>query len=615
MKMRLSVKLISLFLFFGLVPLLVVSMLINNQASQALRQKSFDQLESMRQIRKAQVESYFRERLGDVAVLAESVAAADVLRLARRVALEAEESGGGGLKIGDQAWQATVQGPLVTWLEKYKKMYGYYDLIMIDGDGHVVFTVMREPDLGENVLQGSLQGSGLARLFAKIKIGVALEDFAPYAPSNNQQTAFVGAPVRRDGELLGVIALQLSIEEIDAIMEERAGMGETGETYLVGNLDGASSYRSNRTAKAGRIGQAKSDAFIERALVGESGSASKIGSTGLPELVSFAPVSVPGLNWAVIATISTAEAFAAMDVLNQSILLAGMVCAVIVALVGWFFSRSVSRPLQQVIGAISSSSVQMAASITEQERIASQQAASVNETNTTMEELGASARQSAEQAEAAANGAEKALELSQFGMSRVEETLSNMENTKDKVAAIAQEILLLSEKTGQIREITGLVSDFANETKMLAMNAAVEAVRAGEHGKGFAVLAVETRKLADESKRSAGRINALVADIQKATDKTVMATEEGNKTVDAGMAISRNTAETFHEVEQSMRGSSQGTQQISLNVRQQSVAIRQVVEAMKSINSGSRESVSGMSQVKEGIRALNDAAQTLRAMV
>ncbi|MEO5340867.1 MAG: methyl-accepting chemotaxis protein [Magnetococcus sp. MYC-9] len=190
-----------------------------------------------------------------------------------------------------------------------------------------------------------------------------------------------------------------------------------------------------------------------------------------------------------------------------------------------------------------------------------------------------------------------------------------MERAKSKVEAIAQQILLLSEKTGQIRDIANLVSDFANETKMLAMNAAVEAVRAGEHGKGFAVLAMETRKLADESKRSAGKINALVSEVQKANNSTVMATEEGSKTVDEGMLISQNTAETFREVAQSMGAASQGAQQISLNVRQQSVAIRQVVEAMKSVNAGARESVSGMAQVKEGIRTLNDAAQTLQRMV
>ena len=299
---------------------------------------------------------------------------------------------------------------------------------------------------------------------------------------------------------------------------------------------------------------------------------------------------------------------------DQTILLTLALLIVCVAL-SWFFFRSVRLPLSSVVNALSTASTQMAASINQQERIATQQAASITETTTTMEELGASSRQSAEQAELAATGAQQALDLAQEGAVRVEETVQSMVTAKQKVGLIAERILLLSEQTGQIRSITDLVSDFANETRMLAMNAAVEAVRAGEHGKGFSVLAMETRKLADESKRSASRINSLIGEIQKATDSTVMATEEGSHSMEKGMLASRNTTETFHEVAQSIGHASQGAQQISLNVRQQSVAIRQVTEAVQSINTGAREAATGMAQVKLGIQTLNNAAQTLKRMI
>ncbi|MEO5362479.1 MAG: methyl-accepting chemotaxis protein [Magnetococcus sp. DMHC-8] len=612
MKMRLSVKLISLFLLFGLVPLLVVSVLLNRHAGEALRAKSYAMLDAVRESHKQQVEKYFRERLDDVTVLAETVAVAETLKSTRRIDQDFLKS---GRKIGSPEWLTAVQTPLTHFLETFRKQYGYYDLMLIDAEGKVVFSVARESDLGEDLLHGALQGSGLARLFAKAKGGSVLEDYAPYAPSKGAHAAFVGAPIKRNGEWLGVVVLQLSAEALDTITQDRTGMGQTGESYLVGKTGDLISYRSNRVTVQGRVGQPKSDAFIEKAVAGVAGSGLRSGAGGVPVLSSHGPITIPGLQWAVVSVVAEAEAFASVEALNLAVLGVGAVCAVVVLVVGWFFARSLSHPLQQVINVISSSSAQMAASLTEQERVAAQQAASVNETNTTMEELGASARQSAEQAEVAANSADKALELSQFGMSRVEETMASMDKAKTKVEAIAQQILLLSEKTGQIRDIANLVSDFANETKMLAMNAAVEAVRAGEHGKGFAVLAMETRKLADESKRSAGKINALVAEVQRANNSTVMATEEGSKTVDEGMTISQNTAETFREVAQSMGTASQGAQQISLNIRQQSVAIRQVVEAMKSVNAGARESLAGMSQVKEGIRTLNEAAQTLQKMV
>ncbi len=281
----------------------------------------------------------------------------------------------------------------------------------------------------------------------------------------------------------------------------------------------------------------------------------------------------------------------------------------------WFYARTISQSLSSVIENLTTSVTAISTSIDQQKRIVSQQAASVNQTNITMEELGASAKQSAEQASAVAEGTRNTLTLAQQGIARVDETLNSMDGTKKRVEDIAKQILVLSEQTGQIRAITDMVSDFANETKMLAMNAAVEAVRAGEHGKGFSVLAVETRKLADESKRSAGRINDLVAEIQKATNSTVMATEEGSKTVDQGVAITRDTAQTFQGVTDSVESVSRNAQQISLNVRQQSEAVSQVVESMKTLNNGARETNTGIAQVKEGITVLQKAAQTLREMV
>src|SRR6185295_5640534 len=95
-----------------------------------------------------------------------------------------------------------------------------------------------------------------------------------------------------------------------------------------------------------------------------------------------------------------------------------------------------------------------------------------------------------------------------------QKTIDGMSDLKDKVTAIAAQILKLSEQTSQIGGITDLVSDLASQTNMLALNAAVEAARAGEHGKGFAVVSAEIRKLADQSRKAAERINTLVADVQ-----------------------------------------------------------------------------------------------------
>ncbi|WP_448572239.1 HAMP domain-containing methyl-accepting chemotaxis protein [Trichothermofontia sp.] len=283
--------------------------------------------------------------------------------------------------------------------------------------------------------------------------------------------------------------------------------------------------------------------------------------------------------------------------------------------IGTLVIQRASRQMNAAATLIASSTTQIASSIEEQERSSSHQAASVNQTTTTMDELGASSRQSAEQAEAAASAAQQALALADNGNRAVDRTIQGMATLKTKVSAIAEQILRLSEQTGQIGSISGLVSDIANQTNMLALNAAVEAVRAGEHGKGFSVVATEIRKLADESKKSAERISALVNDIQNAINATVMATDEGTKTVDEGVQIAQETSAAFAGVATAVNNVVLNNQQISLNIKQQAIAIQQVVDAMNSLNIAAQETTGGISQIRIGTQRLNEAAQNLQAII
>lgn len=280
-----------------------------------------------------------------------------------------------------------------------------------------------------------------------------------------------------------------------------------------------------------------------------------------------------------------------------------------------FIAKRIVQPINQVASTIASSSTEISATVAQQERIASQQAASVNETTTTMDQLNSSSRQSAHQAEMADQGAQQALHLAQHGTEAVSQTLQGMTELKIKVEAIADQILRLSEQTNQIGNINNLVSDLANQTNMLALNAAVEAVRAGEHGKGFAVVAGEIRKLADQSKKSAEKINSLVRDIQTAINTTVLVTDEGTKTVEAGALLAQTTASAFTGVADAINQVVVNSRQISLNANQQAIAIQQVVEAMNALNFAARETAAGISQTRDSTLQLQTAAQSLKAIV
>jgi methyl-accepting chemotaxis protein len=335
---KIKPKLISLFLLIGLLPILIVGWYSQQKADEALMTKSFSQLEAVRDIKKAQlndyfhsvtnnvdilertvtsildearhkmeavssikksqIETYFGERYGDINVLASNGQVIKAL---------SDFSKNSNAKSGE--WKS-LNKKYNPWFSQYVKGYGYYDLFLISSDGKVVYTEAKESDLSENLMTGSLKNSGLGKLFVQAMKKSSIVDFEPYAPSNGDYSSFIGAPVIKNGKTIGVIALQMPTEAINAIVQQRDGMGVSGENYLVGELNGDTSYRSNRVVKKGNIGSKKQGSLIEKALSGKTGSANKLGSTGVLETITYTPLVIDGLNWALMGSVSTEELLA-----------------------------------------------------------------------------------------------------------------------------------------------------------------------------------------------------------------------------------------------------------------------------------------------------------------
>ena len=302
------------------------------------------------------------------------------------------------------------------------------------------------------------------------------------------------------------------------------------------------------------------------------------------------------------------------EVINAVVIVTG--AAVLLAILGAVLvGERISKRIREAVSGLGASTVQIASTVDEHERTASQQAAAVNQTTATVEELGASSRLSAEQAQSTATVAQQTLQVATEGRNLATQTIESMEDMQSKVGTVAEQIARLSDQAAQIGSISRVVSDLASETNMLALNAAVEAARAGEHGKGFAVVASEVRKLAEQSKKSAERANQLVDEIQRATNAAVMVAEDGNRTAAAAAAMSRRTVQAVEEISSAANGVSVSTQQLLLNSRQQSVALNQVTEAMKSLTAGSVQIAAGTQQTQQGVRKINQIATDLKAMV
>src|SRR3990167_6597080 len=307
-----------------------------------------------------------------------------------------------------------------------------------------------------------------------------------------------------------------------------------------------------------------------------------------------------------------------MKVGKQSWITTMLITAVsIIVLFGISFliTGSIKRSINSAVSSLSSTSTEIASTVEQHERTAQSQSASVSETTTTMDELSVSTRRSAEQADPVTVISKQALSTTEDGIKMANQASAGMSNLKQKVGAIGEQILKLSEQTGQIGGIANMVTDIAGQINMLALNAAVEAVRAGESGKGFSVIAQEVRKLADQGKKSAEKVNTIVADIQKATNSSVMVTEAGTKTVEDVAQIAQRAGESFGSLSGIANNVYENAQQESLKMKQQAAAIKQVTEAMNNINTGAKETAAGISQTKIGIQRLNEAAQELKKMV
>ena len=286
----------------------------------------------------------------------------------------------------------------------------------------------------------------------------------------------------------------------------------------------------------------------------------------------------------------------------------------IVGAIVWV-TRKMTLTLHENISTLAETSTQIAATAALHERIATDQATAMNETTTTMKQLGQSSRLAAGQAETGAKETSQSLSLAEDGTRTVQQTVDAMSDLQAKVNALSQEILALSDRINQIEEISSFVGDLASQTNMLAMNAAVEAAHAGDQGKGFAVVATEIRKLANQSSKSVSRIHDLVADIQQATNSSVMATEEGTSVVGQAMMLCQETADVFNNLGKSIGVAEENVQQLSLNNREQASAINQVVEAVESLNEGAQEASNGLKETSEGLHTLNQAIFNLQSMI
>lgn len=271
--------------------------------------------------------------------------------------------------------------------------------------------------------------------------------------------------------------------------------------------------------------------------------------------------------------------------------------------------------VRETVNILVSSSTEILAATTQVAAGTAETVTAIGETTTSVEEVQLTAKQSAQIAKSVADSAMRVAQVSQNGQRAVEETVNGMSRIREQMESIAQTVVRLSEQSQSIGDIIASVTDIADQSNLLAVNAAIEAAKAGEHGKGFAVVAQEIKNLAEQSKQATSQVRNILNDVQKATGAAVLATEQGNKAVDLGVRQTTQAGEAIRLLAESISEAVQATTQIIASSQQQVIGMDQIGLAMLNIKQAGTDTVINMEQSEKSARNLHELGQKLKALV
>jgi methyl-accepting chemotaxis protein len=292
-----------------------------------------------------------------------------------------------------------------------------------------------------------------------------------------------------------------------------------------------------------------------------------------------------------------------------------VIALVIAAVLAIILPRQITRQLRDVITRLSTSTAEMLAVTSQVAAGAVQTATAISEAATTVDEVRQTSLLSSQKATAVSDSAQQADQVAEGGRRAVSETLDGIRRIQEQMSVVADSVVRLSEQTEAVSEIIATSNDIAEQSNLLSVNAAIEAAKASEQGKGFSVVAEEIKNLAAQSKAGVMQVRSILNDIQKATSAAVMAAEQSSKSIEEGASQAVESSQAIESLADNVAAAAQSAMQIVASAQQQLVGMDQISDAMASIDQASAQNAAGARQLESEVQHLQELAVGLRGMI
>lgn len=584
--------------------------------------------------------------------------------------------------------------------------FGFYDIFIADIDtGHIIYSVFKELDYATSLIDGSYANSGIGEAFKKAAAAnnpeyTYLTDFQPYQPSYNAAAAFMSSPIYDGTKKVGVLIFQMPIDKINNIMThhegwEKAGLGLTGETVLVGkdnktrsNLrrlvedlsgftDVLRTKKVTNTETIERITQLENNiglitidnSAVDKALAGETGKTHYIKYNGAEVLSAYAPIKVMDQEWIILSEMELEEALIPtkklLSGINSTALITAITAIIVSMFAAFIFARLLMKPLQHMIELVrdlatgdgnlctrlvnkSEDETGILAALINQfidkiqglvvsigkeaknlqsiaktmESIASdnakgaeQQQITSQQVNQSIIEMSLAASESAQSASSAEQAASQAMAQTNEGAEIMTLTSNSIQTVVTNVEEAVTIIRELEHTSETIGSVVGVINGIAEQTNLLALNAAIEAARAGEQGRGFAVVADEVRALASRTQESTLEINSIIEKLQQNANTAVNVMNNGHQAVSTCVLEAEKAQAALQAIQVQISDINAMNLRIATSAEEQSAVSETVKGNVEEITQISNQNTEGASIAINKTREMSASITTLNAAV